>query len=127
MSNFKINDAVKFVNCGDGMSGQTGKILGTSSVYPSNTNYIVLLDNPMEDRLAIIMTQHCLQFCDGSDWIENTGVVDVYPCNAYDLVEVIYSTGKKDIDQAYYWSRSWNTLEDNHITKYRIITKNDNN
>lgn len=58
---FKINTRVRFINLPEcELSGLGGKILG-KSFENVHDHYIVLLDHPMPDRLAVCMTEHCLE------------------------------------------------------------------
>ena len=58
---FNLRQKVKFVNCGEVLSGQTGTVLGQSVRFAEFSHYIILLDIPMEDRLAVDITEHCLE------------------------------------------------------------------
>lgn len=58
--NFAVNTKVKFVKTAGNLDNQTGQILGKAIVHVEDY-YIVLLDNPTEDRLAIVITEHCLE------------------------------------------------------------------
>lgn len=60
---FNLRQKVKFVNCGD-LSDKTGTVLGQSARFAEFSFYIILLDVPMEDRLAVDITEHCLQAID---------------------------------------------------------------
>ena len=59
---FKIKTRVRMVNTGGDKSieGKTGVILGKSMVHVTDF-YIVLLDEPREDALAISITEACLE------------------------------------------------------------------
>lgn len=60
-NNFPLNTQVKFIKTGsDVLENQTGRILGKSIVNVDD-HYIVMLDNPMVDRLAVCITEHCLE------------------------------------------------------------------
>lgn len=60
-NNFPLNTQVKFVKTGgDVLENQTGRILG-KSIVDVEDYYIVMLDVPMADRLAITITEHCLE------------------------------------------------------------------
>ncbi len=57
---FALKTKVRFVKTGgDVLENQTGTILGKSVVNVEDT-YIVMLDKPMVDRLAVCITEHCL-------------------------------------------------------------------
>lgn len=59
--NFELKTVVRFVKTGgDVLENQTGTILGKSFVNVED-HYIVLLDNPLPDRLAVTITEHCLE------------------------------------------------------------------
>lgn len=59
--NFALKTKVRFVNTGvDSLENQTGTILGKSMEYVFDT-YIVLLDNPLDNHLAVTLTEHCLE------------------------------------------------------------------
>lgn len=59
--NFELKTVVRFVKTGgDVLENQTGTILGKSFVNVVD-HYIVLLDNPLPDRLAVVITEHCLE------------------------------------------------------------------
>ena len=58
---FPLKTRVKFIKTGsDALENQTGIILGKSSVNVDD-HYIVLLDVPTTDHLAISITEHCLE------------------------------------------------------------------
>ncbi len=60
-NNFPLKTKVKFIKTGgDILENQTGIILG-KSIVDVEDYYIVLLDVPMVDRLAITITEHCLE------------------------------------------------------------------
>ena len=59
--NFALNTKVRFIKTGgDVLENQTGTILGKSFVNVDD-HYIVLLDVPFPDRLAVTITEHCLE------------------------------------------------------------------
>lgn len=59
--NFAVNTRVRFVRLGgDLLENQTGVILGKSFVSVDD-HYIVMLDVPQPDRLAVCITEHCLE------------------------------------------------------------------
>ena len=58
--NFKLKTEVRFINCAE-LSGMTGYILGKSSQFAEMDVYIVMLDKPLPDCLAITITEHCLE------------------------------------------------------------------
>lgn len=59
--NFALKTKVRIVKVGgDVLENQTGTILGKSFVNV-NDHYIVLLDNPLPESLAITITEHCLE------------------------------------------------------------------
>jgi hypothetical protein len=60
---FSVDDQVRIVRVGSGPLEQaTGVILGPTmeSMCPDGY-YIVLLDVPLPDRRAIVITEHCLE------------------------------------------------------------------
>lgn len=59
--NFALHTRVRIVRVGgDRLENQAGTILG-KSVENVDDHYIVLLDVPLPDRLAICITEHCLE------------------------------------------------------------------
>ena len=62
--NFKLKTEVRFINCAEG-AGMTGYILGKSSQHAEMDFYIVMLDKPLPESLAIVMTEYCLEPIDG--------------------------------------------------------------
>jgi hypothetical protein len=60
--NYSTNDKVKFHDCGE-LSEKTGVILGRAMELPEGSFYIVMLDNPLQDRLAVVITEHCIDHC----------------------------------------------------------------
>jgi hypothetical protein len=60
-NNFSLNTPVRFVKTGgDVLENQTGTILGKSFSDPVCDHYIVMLDVPQKDRLAVTITEACL-------------------------------------------------------------------
>jgi hypothetical protein len=59
---FQLSQRVMFVNLPEDceLLGQYGTILGKSSVNVIDT-YIVMLDNPVPEAFAIVMTESCLE------------------------------------------------------------------
>ena len=63
--NFKVNTKVRFVRTGgDALENQTGTILGKSFDDPVCDHYIVMLDIPQPTRLAVCITEACLEKVD---------------------------------------------------------------
>jgi hypothetical protein len=63
MSKFNLHDRCRIVRTGgDVLENATGVILGPTmeSVGPDGF-YIVLLDRPLDDRSAVVFTEHCLE------------------------------------------------------------------
>ena len=58
--NFPLNARVKFVKTTGKLDDQTGQILG-KAVVDIEDHYIVLLDIPTEEHLAVVITAHCLE------------------------------------------------------------------
>lgn len=59
--NFELRTRVRFVLVdSDRLENQTGTILG-KSFEDVGDHYIVLLDVPQPDMLAICITEHCLE------------------------------------------------------------------
>lgn len=59
--NFALKTPVRFIKTGgDVLENQTGTILGKSFVNVED-HYIVMLDVPLPDRLAVTITEHCLE------------------------------------------------------------------
>lgn len=60
---FNVNDSVRIVRVGqDRLDNATGVILGpTMESMTPDGYYIVLLDVPLADRRAIVITEHCLE------------------------------------------------------------------
>ena len=58
--NFSLNARVKFVKTTGKLDDQTGQILGKAIVSVED-HYIVLLDIPTEEHLAVVITEHCLE------------------------------------------------------------------
>ena len=58
-NNFPLNTGVRFVQTGSALDNQTGKILG-KSIVDVEDHYIVMLDVPTDERLALCITEHCL-------------------------------------------------------------------
>ena len=58
--NFSLNARVKFVKTTGKLDDQTGQILGKAIVSVEDY-YIVLLDIPTEEHLAVVITEHCLE------------------------------------------------------------------
>ena len=57
----KTNSRVKFHSTtSSDLDGNKGTILGIATQHPENNFWIVLLDNPLPERLAIVMTDSCL-------------------------------------------------------------------
>lgn len=59
--NFALNTKVRFINVDGILENRTGIILGKSFESLSTDFYIVLLENPLPERLAITMIEHCLE------------------------------------------------------------------
>ena len=58
--NYPLSHRVKIVRLGgDAMEGKTGHILG-KSFENVHDHYIVMLDEPTETHLAVVITEHCL-------------------------------------------------------------------
>jgi hypothetical protein len=59
--NFALNAKVRFVECKE-LSGETGTILGLlGDPDPIVNYYLVLLDDPLPNRLGIVMSEACLE------------------------------------------------------------------
>ena len=58
--NFPLNARVKFVKTTGKLDDQTGQILG-KAVVDIEDHYIVLLDIPTEEHLAVVITELCLE------------------------------------------------------------------
>lgn len=59
--NFALRTPVRFVRLGgDRLENQTGTVLG-KSFENVDDHYIVMLDVPLPDRLAVCITEHCLE------------------------------------------------------------------
>ena len=58
--NFPLNTRVKFVKTTGKLDNQTGQILG-KAIVSIEDHYIVLLDIPTEEHLAVVITEHCLE------------------------------------------------------------------
>lgn len=60
---FNVNDSVRIVRVGqDRLDNATGVVLGpTMESMTPDGYYIVLLDVPLPDRRAIVITEHCLE------------------------------------------------------------------
>ncbi len=60
--NFPVNTKVRFVRIGgDILENQTGTVLGLSFSDAIIDHYIVMLDVPQTDRLAVTITEACLE------------------------------------------------------------------
>ena len=58
----QYNERVRMHSTTDSLlDGQTGTLIGTSSVFPESTFWIVELDNPQPNRRAIVLTDACLE------------------------------------------------------------------
>lgn len=58
--NFKLNDKVTLIKCGDILSGRTGYILGKTSEFAEYAHYMVMLDEALPEKLAVNITEHCI-------------------------------------------------------------------
>jgi len=62
MKNFKLDDRVEFHSTTSiDLDGKQGTILGFYADHTTNKFWIVLLDNPLPDWRAIVMTDSCLK------------------------------------------------------------------
>ena len=43
------------------LDGKQGNVLGIAMNLPENNYWIVMLDNPLPDRLAVVITDSCLK------------------------------------------------------------------
>jgi hypothetical protein len=58
----KTNSRVEFhTTMSVELDGKQGIVLGKSFDFPGNNFWIVLLDEPLPDRLAVVMTDSCLK------------------------------------------------------------------
>lgn len=58
----KCNSRVEFHSTSSSdLDGKRGTILGISAAYPNNNFWIVKLDTPLPDRLAVVITDSCLK------------------------------------------------------------------
>jgi hypothetical protein len=59
---FKCNSRVEFHSTASSdLDGRFGTILGISSAHANNNFWIVLLDTPLPDRLAVVITDACIK------------------------------------------------------------------
>jgi len=58
---FNIDDRVEFMSTGSSeLEGKTGTVLGPYAHYAESGFFIVLLDEPLPDRKAVVITEYCL-------------------------------------------------------------------
>jgi len=59
--NFKTGDKVEFHSTASTeLDGKAGELLGIASAYPENNYWIVLLDEPLPERKAVVITDSCI-------------------------------------------------------------------
>lgn len=61
--NFPVGQAVEFGRTGGPMDGLRGRILGTAhkGMAPPPDFYIVLLETPLDENLAVVMSEVCIR------------------------------------------------------------------
>jgi len=61
-NNLKLHSRVIFHSTASvELDNKTGTILGIASSHPSNNYWIVSLDEPLPDRLAVVITDACIK------------------------------------------------------------------
>lgn len=61
LKNLKCDDRVKFHSTSSSeLDSNSGTILGIASSHPEHNFWIVLLDKPLQDRKAVVITDACL-------------------------------------------------------------------
>jgi hypothetical protein len=61
--NLEFNDRVEMHSTtSTDLDGKYGTLMGIASAHPNNNFWIVQLDEPMEDRSAIVLTDACLKY-----------------------------------------------------------------
>lgn len=61
-SQLKCNDKVEFHSTSSAdLDGKSGTILGIASEHPENNFWIVKLDNPLPERIAVVITDSCIK------------------------------------------------------------------
>lgn len=60
MLNLELNEKVRFHSTASELDGKVGRNLGQYAPQPNYSHYIILLDEPIDDRLAVVITEYCL-------------------------------------------------------------------
>ena len=61
----KTNSRVEFHSTTSAdLDGKRGLVLGIATALPENNYWIVLLDEPLPDRLAIVITDSCVKLAE---------------------------------------------------------------